>query len=94
MSKIEKLTYYEKVVDSISGEDKKLGNILFILVQNCLFGEQGLSVHEIHNMDAIDIGESKIRSLLNSLEEKELIIKDRDGKKFIYTANLDKLKYK
>lgn len=90
-NKIEKLKYYKEIVNRIypHNEDLSLYNLLYNLVQNSLFGEQGLSVEEISEI--IKCGDSKTRTLLKILSEKNLLVVEKDKRKKIYSANLDTL---
>ena len=84
----EKLEFFEEAIDSFTDDDK-LGKVMYILVQNSLFGEEGLGVVELSSV--LNIGKSKIRELLKILENKQLILKNKSGNKYIYRIDLDKL---
>lgn len=88
IERIEKLDFFFEIIDKFTTDDK-LKDIIFILVQNSLFGEEGLGVFELSNI--LEIGESTTRKLLKILENKELILKDKLGNKHIYNIHLDKL---
>lgn len=93
ISKGQKLDYLEDIVVKICNEDIKLREVLSILVQNTLFGEQGLAVIEIQKIleSTIDIGESKIRKLLSLLEDKKLLLIQKDGRRYLYNVDINKL---
>jgi Fic family protein len=89
--RIKKLKFYEnrinKNLKSIYEIDDRELSILYVLVQNSLFGENGLSVEEI--TEIVDAGTSKVRTTLKSFEISRIIIKKQSGKKFIYDVDLD-----
>lgn len=90
--KISKLEHFEKqisVLSELEKMDDRLQSILFVIVQNTLFGENGLSVVELSEIT--NIGMSKVRSSLVLLEERNLIIARKISKKFVYDANLDSI---
>lgn len=85
--KHDKLNFFEKIINKIAGDDEKELNILYILIQNTLFGEEGLSVEQLY--DICNVGKSKIRSVLNKLENENMLYIKKDGKKKLYDINLD-----
>ena len=84
-----KLKYFKEVARKISNGDRVKHNMLFILIQNSLFGDQGLDVEELQNV--CKLGNTKIRSLLKDFEEKGLLNISKDGKKKLYDVNLDNI---
>lgn len=84
-----KLNYFATISEKISGKDEKKADLLFILVQNSLFGEEGLSVEELHEIS--DIGISKIRNLLKELEAENFLYTTKDGRRKLYDINLNTL---
>ncbi|KFX54677.1 Fic family protein [Clostridium botulinum] len=82
-----KLRYFATISKKISGKDERKGKLLFILVQNSLFGEQGLSVDELHEIS--NIGISKVRNLLKELEGEKLLYTTRDGRRQLYDVDLN-----
>lgn len=82
-----KLDFFGSIANRISNGDEKKESILFILVQNTLFGEEGLSVDELYNI--ANVGKSKLRILLKELEEKNLLYITKDGRKNLYDINLN-----
>lgn len=63
--------------------------VLYVLIENSLFGDNGLSVEEIQGI--CNLSESKVRDLLKALNEKDVLNIEKDGRKKLYSANLDKL---
>lgn len=94
VDRINKLDFYSDVVEKIYPNDTKTSTVLFILVQNDLFGESGIDIETLSY--ASDLSITKIRSILKDLEIKKIISKNKSGKKFVYTMNLITLleKYK
>lgn len=90
--RVYKLEHFKKqisILSTLENMDNRVQIILSIIVQNTLFGENGLSVVELSEIT--DIGLSKVRSSLILLEEKNLITAKRVSKRFVYDANLDSI---
>ena len=87
--KRDRLFYFCDLSEKICFENKKLSNILFILVQNSLFGDEGLTVEEIKEISGV--GESKVRNCLKELDEKNMINIEKESRKKLYSANLEKM---
>ncbi len=89
--RIKKLNFYENKINKILKNNDELEDrtlsILYVLIQNSLFGENGLSVEEI--TEIVDVGISKVRSTLKSFEISRIVVKKQAGRKFIYDADLD-----
>lgn len=88
--KISQLEFFEKQLTSLY-ESKKIGTgekaILYILIQNTLFSEYSLGANELSAI--ADLGLSKTRSSLKSLEALDFVTSSQRGKKYLYDANLD-----
>lgn len=84
-----KLDFFKEKTDVIAKGDKKLSNLLFILVQNTLFGDDGLSVDDLHEI--CDTSKSKIRTSLDKLDKLGIIRKTKDSRKYLYNLDLDRL---
>lgn len=82
-----KLNFFEDITDKICRDDEKKASILFILVQNTLFGEEGLSIDELYEIS--NAGKSKIRTSLKELEKEEILHITKDGRKKLYDVNLN-----
>lgn len=89
VERIERLQFYEEVINYAIVNDNKTAIITFILVQNALFGEKRMDVNTLSHFS--EIGITKVRHILKDLEEKSLVTKHRSGKKFEYTVNLNEL---
>ena len=87
----QKLVYYMNIGEKIAGSDKKLGSVISILIQNTLFGDEGVGVQDIYDICEGDIGETKIRSCILVLKNKELILVTKEGRKELYDINTSKL---
>ena len=91
--RISKLEYFENQIALLSRHenmDARVQTILFVIVQNTLFGEQGLSVVELSEIT--EIGLSKVRSSLMILEKQNLIVAKKISKRYVYDANLESIK--
>lgn len=82
-----KLHFFRDIADEISIGDKKKASILFILVQNTLFGEQGLSVDDLYCIT--NVGKSKIRASLKELEKEGMLYITKDGNRRLYDIDLN-----
>ncbi|MCT4594403.1 MAG: Fic family protein [Anaeromicrobium sp.] len=83
-----KLKYFRSIINNMS-EDEKIKSILFVLIQNTLFGDSGLSVSEICEISKV--GNSKVRKALKDLKDKGVLLIEKDGRKYMYDINLDKI---
>ena len=88
--RISKLNYYVSYAEKICGKDEKMIRIVFILVQESLFGYRGLGVEELQKVSGV--GMSKTRSTLKYLNEKKLVRKNKEGNKILYNMDLDTMK--
>lgn len=90
-----KLKFFGDIADEISRGDEKKASILFILVQNTLFGEEGLSTDELYHItnggkyNVSNVGKSKIRASLKELEEEGILYITKDGRKRLYDIDLN-----
>lgn len=82
-----KLDYFEKIALKICNGDEKKLNILFILIQNTLFGDEGLDINDLNSISKV--GKSKIRTSLKELEESNMLYITKDGRKNLYDVNLN-----
>ncbi|MCE5221313.1 MAG: Fic family protein [Clostridium sp.] len=87
--KHDKLIYFIDIIDKINNKDKGIHDILYVLVQNTLFGDEGLSVEGLQSI--CDSSVSKIRNSLKVLENKEALRIQKDGRKKLYDVDLDKI---
>lgn len=90
--KINRLNYFEKQLNLLHTSqniDKRELDILYILIQNTLFGEHSISVNEL--FDITSLGLSKIRTSLKNLESLGFVNSMKNGKKLVYEANLENL---
>ena len=65
----------------------RIMDILYILLQNTLFGEKGLSVYDIHDITHMSL--PKIRTVLK--ESSEYLVVTKDGKVNNYQIDLEKV---
>jgi len=89
-NKKEQLEFYYNKIGSIY-EEEKICNILFVLTQNTLFGEEGMDVEQISM--AIGASVSSVRNYIK-LFEKDMFIINQLGRKKLYDINLDYLSSK
>lgn len=84
----DKLNYYYNILTNKFIDTKKQ-TVAFILVQNTLFGDTGISVEEIK--ESSNIGDTTIRRLLKELEGENLLRIKVYGKKKVYDIELGEL---
>lgn len=84
-----KLEFFTKIVEKICDSDKLMFEVLFILVQNTLFGDEGLSIQELYEI--ADVGVSKIRKSIKELDEVGILNIKKSGRTKLYDINLDKM---
>ncbi|CCV64822.1 conserved hypothetical protein [Alteracholeplasma palmae J233] len=85
----EKLGYYEKMIKDKSEFSENEKNLIFILVQNILFSNDGMGLKEL--AENSKMSEIWTRKTVSSFIKKDLIVKQKDGHKNLYQINLDKL---
>jgi len=84
---VDKLKFYHTAIGKIDLTDTQK-DILFILTQNTLFGDEGMSINEL--VKACDKGNTKIREDIKQLQNNGIpIIAVKSGKKLLYTLDLD-----
>ncbi|MGL4760152.1 MAG: Fic family protein [Sarcina sp.] len=87
--RISRLNYFNDIANKYYGDDEKLFNTVSILVQNSLFGGEGLSVSELAYK--ANVGATKIRTYMKMLEVEGVLKKSKVGRKNLYNINLDSL---
>lgn len=85
VDKQKQLDYYDGAIDTMISQ-YSLKEMVYILVQNTLFGESGMSVEGI--ADAMEISVPTTRNYLRKLDENLLLI-SKDGRRKLYDINLD-----
>lgn len=85
--KEEKLDYYESILQDKYQGKPKYWQVLYYLLQNALFGFEGLTMSDLQNLSSL--GYTAIK---NVLELNENLIKTNQvGKRIFYTVDLDVL---
>ncbi|MFQ7000007.1 MAG: hypothetical protein ACLRRH_01445 [Clostridium sp.] len=82
-----KLNYFTNISEKMCVGDSRKFKVLFILIQNTLFGDEGLDIDDLSSI--CKIGKSKIRSSLKELEENNILYITKDGRKNLYDINLN-----
>ena len=80
-----------KIGEKVADSDKKLLNVIYILIQNTLFGDEGIGVQDIYDICEGDIGKTKIRNCISILKNKGIILVTKEGKRELYDINTSKL---
>lgn len=86
-----KLEYYERAAEKVAKGDEKIFNVIYVLIQNTLFGDEGMGVEEIYQILKPTVGKSKIRNYISLLKEKEILLVKKDGRKELFDVNTEKL---
>lgn len=84
-NKIEQLNYYHGKIGNISKEGRSR-DILYVLIQNTLFGEAGLTVENI--ADILGVSVPTIRNYIGNLDNAMLMV-SKIGHKNAYDINLE-----
>ena len=82
-----KLNYFAKISKEICEGDNRKLKVLFVLIQNTLFGDEGLDIEDLSSI--CEVGKSKIRSSLKELEKNNILYITKDGRKNLYDVNLN-----
>lgn len=84
-----KLRHYLELVSlhTLPNTDNK--DVLEILISNTLFGEQGLSITEL--MEIEKRSSSTIRNTMYQFQEEGLLKINKEGRRYLYDIDLDKL---
>ena len=85
--KEEKLEYYESILQDKYQGKSKYWKVLYYLLQNALFGFEGLTMSDLQDISSL--GYTAIKNVLE-LNEK-LIKTNQVGKRIFYTVDLDVL---
>ena len=87
---IQQTHLYYLLDESFSSQQNLYKSILFTLVQNALFSERAMDMHEL--CDTCDKSVPTIKKAIYEINEKqELITKYRDGHKIVFKINLEEL---
>ncbi|MDU2064357.1 MAG: Fic family protein [Sporomusaceae bacterium] len=86
--KQEKLLFYSKKIEKKAKGNKHLGRVLFVLLQNSLFADEGITVAELVNI--LELSSSTVRAQLKQIPTDMLIV-EQNGKMKLYDVNLDVL---
>ena len=87
--KKEQLEYFEGILASLVGNNRREILAASILLQNSLFGMEGLNVKEL--AQACDLSISKTRRTISSLDDKGLFRKTTISRAIHYDIDIDKL---
>ena len=89
--KSSQLKHYATICYKLSNVDKKLPDLVYILIQNELFDDDPLDYELLKSIFSTKIGDSKLRNLLKQLENKGILIIDKTHKKYTYRIDLNRL---
>lgn len=84
----EQLYFYVGKIKVYQAANKKVGDILYVLVQNALFDDEGMDIQSLAN--ASEIGVSTVRACLKKIPQEVLVI-TQVGKMNLYSVNLEAL---
>lgn len=86
--KREKLIHYTEIIETLFPKDL-IHKILSVLLQNALFGEIGISIHELSVV--CDCSDSTIRKYMKQFNNGKMLRITQDGKLLRYDLDLDTL---
>lgn len=89
VSKKEQLEFYTNQSDKLKLKSRKQSSILFILIQNALFGYSGIPIDIISS--AADLSVPTVRKNLTALLDQHLITRVQDGHKLLFDADLKEI---
>ena len=91
--KLDKLIYYGRVSLNISKEykDDKYKNFIFVLFQNSIFGEYGLTVPDLES--AIEASQATVRKYIKRASNYLYIEKDSHAYRYSMNLNINYSKY-
>lgn len=82
----EQLYFYTSKIEKYTAGNKNIKAILYVLVQNALFDDEGIDIRSLSK--ATKIGLSTVRDSLRKIPKEILIVK-KTGKMNVYSANLE-----
>lgn len=82
----EQFNFYSEKIKKYAGSNKPLAKILYVLVQNSLFDDEGISIQDLAEIAALS--PSTVRDRIKQIPQDMLII-DQRGRMNIYSMNLD-----
>lgn len=83
------LIHFDSQINRLKESDNRALSILSMLLQNTLFGENGLEIVKI--CEETKIGNSKVRSIIKKYENSALLRVEKQGKKKTYDIDLNRL---
>ena len=84
----EKLKFYHDKLEKYAEQNKHLSSIMYILLQNSLFADEGISINDIAKI--VNLGSSTVRACIKQIPEDILMI-SQSGRMHIYDVNLDRV---
>lgn len=86
--KLEQFEFYVNKIDKYADDNEPIAKLLFVLLQNALFEDEGISIGEL--AQAARMGESTVRNWLKKMPEEIMTISQSSKMKH-YSVNLDVL---
>lgn len=84
----EQFKFYVEKIEKYAVNSKSIRDILFVLVQNALFEDEGIRISEL--VQSTKMGESTVRNGLKKIPDNMIIIQP-SGRMNVYRLNLDVL---
>lgn len=85
----EKLEFYNDIILGLNYSDDQQ-DTLSVLVQNSLYNDYvGLDIAELSEI--MDVSSTKMREIMKMLVSEELVLQKKNGRKYNYIVNLEKL---
>ena len=89
MSRKEQLEFYSVQSDKLRFNNRNQSSILFVLIQNALFGYSGISIDIISSATGLSV--PTVRKNLAALLDEHLITRVQDGHKLLFDADLTEI---
>lgn len=85
----EQLNFYIGCIKKYAFEGTPESGVLKILIINTLFGDDGLSINDL--IEITSSSSSKIRAIIKTLRNKDILIIKKNNHKYVYDVDLKKI---
>lgn len=83
------MEHYLELAKKHTVADSAEANILALLIINTLFGERGLSIQDLESITTLSA--STLRAVIKTFRAEDLLKLNKDGRKYLYDVDLNKL---
>lgn len=85
-ARAEKFNFYKEKIEKYADENKPLGTVMYVLVQNSLFADEGISIQDI--AENAKLSSSTVRACIKQMPDDILMV-SQNSRMNIYDVNLD-----